>query len=435
MYTILIMLPLLKKSLNNKYTKGAFFLTLASFITNFINYLFYLIIGRSLGPDGYGDISALMSYIAILSVPLSVISLYLIQKIASSKIDKYAYVSQLETYFWSKIKKYRFLIIMIGLLTPFLPKITNLNGLISYSILPLLFLSVIGSVYDSFFQGLGLFFVFSFLGVVVILIKLFGGVLTLTNYAGLSTVIIFIIISGVFKSVVNKIILNREIAKKVKNDKRILIQKRIISLLKSRQFILTFLSVIGTVALGNLDIIYAKKFFDSHFAGIYSSWSLFGKIILYVIGPILSISYVFFSDSAYSDEHDRMFLISLGVLFIFGICISLFYLNFSQFVVFIIFGGKFNEVIHRLSLAGLYGILYSAIIYFNNYFLAKKSLVSALLPISLIFYAISLLFIPKNIDSLIMINIQFSSIIVIIYILITIVYFYRFNKQNVYYNT
>ena len=428
------MLALLKKSLNNKYARGAFFLTVASFMTNFINYIFYLIICRSLGPDGYGDISALMSYIAILSVPLSVISLYLIQKIASSKTNKFTYVSELETYFWSKIKKYRFLIIATGLLTPFLPKITNLSGLISYSILPLLFLSVIGSIYDSFFQGLGLFFAFSVLGVVAVLIKLFGGFLTLTNYAGLLTVIIFLIISGIFKSLGSKIVLNREMAKKV-NDKKILIQKRILSLLKSRQFILTFFSVVGTVALGNLDIIFAKKFLDSHFAGIYSSWSLFAKIILYIIGPILSISYIFFSDSHYSDKHDRMFLISLVVLLIFGICISVFYLNFAQFVVFIIFGGKFNEVVHRLSLAGLYGILYSAIIYFNNYFLAKKSIISALLPISLIFYAISLLFITKNIDSLIMINIQFSSIIVIVYILIAVFYFYRFNKQNVYYNT
>ncbi|MCL5795402.1 MAG: hypothetical protein M1338_03520, partial [Patescibacteria group bacterium] len=59
---------------NRNFLAGGFFLYLGSFVVNISNYLFHLILGRSLGPAGYGIVVSLISLLAVLSVPASAIS-------------------------------------------------------------------------------------------------------------------------------------------------------------------------------------------------------------------------------------------------------------------------------------------------------------------------------------------------------------------------
>ena len=75
------MMKLLKKLWANEFFQGGFFLTSSSFTINVLNYFFNLLAARTLGPSGFGEITAFFSYNNIFSVPILVVTLVLIQKI------------------------------------------------------------------------------------------------------------------------------------------------------------------------------------------------------------------------------------------------------------------------------------------------------------------------------------------------------------------
>src|SRR5258708_1721467 len=75
----------LKPIINNPLFSGSLVMILGSNATNFINYVFNLVIGRLLGPAQYGELAALLSLISLYAmIPFS-LGLVIIKFISSSK--------------------------------------------------------------------------------------------------------------------------------------------------------------------------------------------------------------------------------------------------------------------------------------------------------------------------------------------------------------
>ncbi len=418
----------LKALSKNPFLQGGVFLTATNFITGFLNYFFNILAGRALGPAGYGEITALFSYLYIFSVPLAIVTNLMIQKIGSTSQDKVAYTHAIEVWFIQKIKRWWFLFILCGVLIPFIPQLTNLNPIAGYALIPFIALSFLSAVYDGAFQGLHLFLWFSFISVCVVILKLTGAVLAISGFPGLEMILLFLILSIIFKIFLSKHIFQGMI-KKTNTSETIIFPARALDILKENHLWITAISLLSITLLNNIDVIFVKKFFTAEEAGLYGSWSLFAKIIFYFISPLLSIGFIFFSSKEHENQHKRIFIGSLIFLVVMGIGSYIFYTFFGSFLILSFFGKQYEAIIPILSSASIFGILFVAILYINNFFLTQKSKLALLLPCSIPIYIIALFFIPKNLDAIIQLNIIFSSFFILICVVASIKTF-SYNKSN-----
>lgn len=409
------------KLLANNFIQGGILLTASNLFISFLNYLFNFLSGRALGPEGYGEIIALFSYLSIFAIPLSVITTTMIQKIASTSHNKVMYAKAIETWTIEKIKRWWILLMCVFLLTPFVSRITNLTPVVSYSLIPLTLFSFFAAVYDGAFQGLRLFALLSFTSIIAVLIKLSGAVLVSYHLGGLGVIVVMLLISGVVKIVLSKLFFLKHAKKYV--AKKVHINKRIISTIADPQLWLITISLLSITLLNNIDVIFVKKFFSAYEAGIYSLWSLFAKIILFAIGSFITMGFIFFASKDTKKQHGKVFLLSLIFIVITGIGSYIGYRLFGAWVVTTFFGSGFEKIIPYLGLASIFGTLYITILYVNNFFLAQKSRLALLLPISIPVYLLALFMIPHKLDSIMYLNNIFSGFFIIVCL---IAYMWRF---------
>lgn len=409
------MLKKAKKHWKNEFFQGGLLLTASSFLVNFLNYLFNFLVAHSLGPIGYGEIIALFSYISIAAVPVGVLSTLVIQKISASGNNRFSYAASLEEYFLRRLKKWWLPLMAIFLLTPLVPRLTNLSVVSGYLLLPLIATSFLVSFYGAALQGLRLFWWFSLLALFAALMKLSGAILVILGLDGLSTIVITILVSSYVAFWAKRLVFQRMIKNKVKQP-FLKLEKRLIHLLTSRQFLITLLSILALISFNNADIIFVKKFFPSTVSGIYSAWSLLAKIVLYLISPLTAVGFIFFASSDTQFQHRPTMNRSLILLFVFGIFIVIIYHFFAPILTSWLFGQRFTPVIPYFDKAAIFGIGYTYLYFLNYYFLAKKSSFSLILPILLPLYLLTLFFLGKSLNIIMNINIVFIGVLAFLYL-------------------
>lgn len=402
------------RHLKSSFIRGSLVFTISTFLGSFLNYLFNLIVAKKLGPIGFGEITTLFSYTTIFSVPMTVITMVIVQKIGSNKERGLSYALTLEKWFLMKLKKWWLLLIPFLFLTPFIQKATNLTLYSSAAIAPFVILSFAGAYYAALLQGLHLFIWLSALGLIAVVIKLAGAVATPDATRGILYVIVFLFFSS-GSTIVSSFLALRRIGKGngIIQSK---LKRRVVSSLFQRQVLITFFSILGLTLLGNADIVTAKKFLSSEQAGVYGSWSLFAKIILYLIGPLLTASYIFFSSLKNKQNHEKVLRISLIILGVIAAISFLFYQYLSYPIINLLFGHKFNSIAPFLGLASVFGSLYASSTLMNNYFLSKKSLFSLLPIVGGFFYIPSLYFFGTSIQNLITVNLSVGAALLLLQI-------------------
>lgn len=409
------MLKTAKKIWGNEFLKGGIFYTSASFFIHSMNYLFNFLAGRSLGPKGYAEISALFSYLTIALVPTVVFSTFLIQKISATSNNQVTYTYSLEVLFWEKIRRWWYIMIIPVLFIPVLPSLTNLTPLAAWSLYPLIILSFLATFYGGALQGLKLFLAFSLIGVLATFLKLLGAALVAAGIDGVATIIVFIIFSTFCLFYLSKKILTDNLRKKILTAPK-KIERRILQILKGRQFIIIFISTLAFTLFNNIDIVMVKKFFSATDAGIYSSWSLFAKIIFYSLGPLISLGFIFIAGAKSPDVQNKTLIYSLIVLLFVGIFSFVFYKYFAVFIVRLFFGGRFEPVSAYLAKASIFGSFYAAAAFINSFFIAKNSPLALILPLFLPIYIVLLFLIPKKLSVITSLNIFFSAVVITAYL-------------------
>jgi len=164
--------------------------------------------------------------------------------------------------------------------------------------------------------------------------------------------------------------------------------------------------------------MFVKKVFDAEQAGIYSSWSLFAKIIFYVLGPILTMAFIFFSSKKHEIKHQIVFIGSFIFLAAIGVIANLGYGAFGREIVDNLFGPQFRSVIPYLEWAAYFGTGYTMMTFMTFYYLAKKSKLS-LLPVVLFpVYLIVLVMYSKIIPDVMYISTIYTYAVIIIFLLV-----------------
>ncbi len=401
--------------LRNEFIQGGIIVTGASMVVNVINYLFQSAVAHSLGPAGLGEIAALFSYTSIASVPMVVLSMLVIQKVGSAQGDKYIKAAQIEQFFLLQLKRLFPFLIISFVLIPIIPRITNLSVTTSVIIIPYIFLTLITLLYSALLQSVKLFTIYSVIGVVGVIVKLLG-VLTVPFFTiKLLGVFIFLLLSLLITFYLSRLYLYKNV--ELISQKSEILSKKIRTILLSREFLITLFSLLAITAFNNIDIIFVKKFFTYADAGLYASWSLFAKIILYILTPLISVSFVFFSNR--QEEKAQRKTMS-GFIILMTLVSTSSYVVYSyagHFIIPLFFGDRFLPVVPFLGSASLFGSLYATIFFINNYFLAKMSKIALLLPGAIPVYIGLLFFFRNAIGSIFLLNVYFAAGLTILYVI------------------
>ncbi len=403
MYTIiLIMKKKLAAAWGNAFFKGGVFMTGSTFIINILNYLFNSLAGRRLGPAGLSEITALFSYMAIFTIPISIFSYFVIQRIASAE-SPVAHARRVESYFIARCMSYWWLAPIILLLTPAIPYLTNLSMTSAIAFFPILALTYYFGLYQTFIQGMNLFTAFSLIGLVVTFLKFSGAFAVYFGGYGYIAVVVFFVVSLIAGSYLSYRVVHKYYRKT--SPPAEVPHYSFGRLLRNRQFIITTISTIALSFFNNIDIVLVKKFLSAENSGLYNSWSIFSKIIFYVFGPLVAISFVYFSQGKKNSRQDAVLIYSLVAIAAAGIAAYFSYTFFAPLFINIVFGKKFLAIAPLLGRASIFGVLYSAVMYMNSYFLARRSRFALILPILMPIYILALFLSPKNIDSYVFVNI------------------------------
>lgn len=409
----------MKKTINqlrsNTFVQGGFLFTVSNLFVGLINYFFNFLAGRALGPVGYGEIAALFSYLVILNIPIGVVSMLLIQKIGAAENPE-SYTMTLHKWLKSKLRKWWWVFVLLLAVTPLVPSLTNLSPTAGYALPLLLLLGILGAFYSGAIQGLHLFIWFALLSILGAVIKLVGALLATYGIGGLESVIVLILLSSIITLTLAIIVYHNYVHNKhtPTADK----SNRIRDIFKDRQLWYTAGATGVLTLLNNIDIIYVKKVFPAEEAGIFGAWSLFAKMILYAIGPLLTLSFIFFSSKKNEKYHHAVFIGAFLLFIVGGIATNLGYGMFGRLMIESLFGDTFLSLYPYIEWASLFGIGYVMMMFMMNYYLAKKSIVSLVPLILFPLYLGGLIFYADQLVEVMYVDIIYTFATITIFLLI-----------------
>jgi O-antigen/teichoic acid export membrane protein len=193
----------------------------------------------------------------------------------------------------------------------------------------------------------------------------------------------------------------------------------------------TLLSTLAFTSIYSVDTILAKHFLDGFSAGIYSSISVLGKIILFApTGIYIALFPKTAEMNELGSDHFDTFLKALAFLLLITLPVLVLFRLFPEFVVGLTFGGEFliaKEFIFKYSIAML---LISAIGLAMKYLLSiGETNVAYLLLATVILEILGISYFHENIDDIINV-ILFSSIVCLLFFIPLLLRVWRGQNNN-----
>jgi len=406
----------ISKVLKSNFFRSSLTFSIASFVVSVIGYIINLLIARTFSLANYGEYMTSMSYVLFLSVPITTFGMIVTQRIGKEIVLKRkALASTIEKWLIVELKTHSSLLTVLAVAFGILVYYKgNLEVSAILFIITTLFLTLFQIFYVASLQAFKNFFMAGLLLVII-----FGGKLILSiGVIFISPNIINIFIAFVVSLFVGLIIGRKMIRNNGNSTKPEQTYKflNIFKYLKRKNLLITLITTLGLVGLGNIDLILVKKFLPADQAGLYSSISLLGKIILYVATPLSQVAFSYFTGS--DSKHNSakiLFLLSVAYLFIGGAS-TLIYFFYPDLIISIIFGSKFLVINSIIWLAAIFGTLYSLITLYTHYYISKNSWWGALSFIALIIQFILIFFNHSSLLNIMTINIYITFGLLIIFV-------------------
>lgn len=353
---------MIKKLLNHPLFSGSAIMFVGNMGANIINYVYHIIMGRLLGPLGYGVLASLYSIIYLISIIPSSASVSIVKFISSAE------KSELPSVYHS-IRKFIFklsvvLAVFMLLISPFIAKFLQIESLMSvFLVTPILFFSLLTLVNQSASQGL-----LKFLGSVIptlisSLLKLLIGVgLVLIGWS-VSGAMLAIAIGLLFAYLYSHKFIKRYIKQKTAKDINLK----------------PFFTYSGPVVLQSLaftsiftvDVLLAKHFLDPFSAGIYAALSTLGKIIFFATSPIAATMFPVISKrKALNQNYLKVFFTSFLMTVIIALAITLFYWLFPNIAIGVLFGEAYLSAKTDLIWMGIFMLFYTLSNLLVNFYLS-----------------------------------------------------------------
>lgn len=350
-------MKIVRRLFKSELIRGSLLVFIAGNFGSFGNFLYNLAMGRMLPPAVYGELEAILSLSVLFAVPFSVLSVFLV-KIVSS--------------YWGQKKReeirsfltvYRKNLFIIGLtggvlllfFSSTIIKFLNLSSVLSVVFLILFFLlSGVTTINNSGLHGTLSFDYLAANSIIGSGIKLIISVfLVFLNFQlfgalfgpFLGSLLTFLLsvweLKNIFKGVVST-------------------DKKVSSAVLKTTFFPTLFASLALTSFLTMDVILARHFFVQTVSGQYAVVAVLGKVVFYAVGPIISVMFPLISSRASNGEPYILpllgsLIMSLGV----GSVIIFIFFMFPEFILKMLFAGKYPETAQYLGPYAFFMILYS----------------------------------------------------------------------------
>ena len=344
-------------------------------IGSFCAYLFNMLMGRYLGPIQYGDLTAILSMLSIITVISGAVMT--ISMRYSGEFYNEGLIKVLKRFFVFLTKNLLIVGLILFLLGVLLTKPIGHFFSINQT-LPLIigFLSIVFGLLNvinrGFLQGTQKFLAISFLGILEMGLRLLIGVFLVLIGLGLNGAVSAIVLATAIAYGISFIPL-RKIFKSKSSDSKsanFKFDKKEIINYSWPTLIASFFLAMAM----NIDIVLVKHYFDPETAGIYAAISTIAKIILYATSPIVGVMFPMVSEKKVKgDKHFKIFLFSLLLTLIGSLVILAIYMIAPAKVILLLYGSRYVSLYQLLPEAGLFIAFYALSSLLANYFMVIKN--------------------------------------------------------------
>jgi O-antigen/teichoic acid export membrane protein len=402
------MISKFKKLGANSIVKGSAIAVVGTNLASFFAYIFHVLFGRLLGPVNYSELAAFISITTVFSASFIALGTVVVKFAAIEKEKNGVFFSWL-TGVAHKIALFLFLVILFS--TPFLSKFLSINFYIILFLPFVVVLAFYGSIFKSYLQGL-----LKFIQMVVsvnidIIVRLLIGLLLVNLGLGVTGAVSAIFL-GILIGVIIALFFLRKFVKRASGVYK--------GASKVYKYALPVL--IMTVAMTSFittDVILVKHYFAPLEAGLYSSLSTLGKIIIYGSIPVAGVMFPIVARRHEAQKRSvKVFLLSLLFTFaIAGSVLTIFYFFPTQSVT-ILFGEKYLSAAKDLFLFGMFSFLYVInylIVYF--YLSVNKTNLAYVTPIGALLQIVIIFILHESIEDIIFASITSSTILLLLLII------------------
>lgn len=343
---------------------GSAVMIVGSNFSNFLAYLYHLVIGRLLGPSNYGELVAFISIVSILTMIVSFFGLVVAKFVSMSNThdEAKAFIS------WIKYKAFvvgAVVGLIILILTPLLSDFLKVKASILIFVAPLFLMYSMAFIYRSILQGLLRF------GRLVIAANVdnFGKfVLGIAFvYAGFS---VFGAVLGTVLAAFISLLFYRYYVRDYENGSqaRLKYSNRV-----WKYTVPVFVVSVASYSMFTTDLILAKHFLSATEAGLYAALSNLGKIVFYGVAPVSSVMFPLVSKRfAKGEKYAKILLASVGLTLVISLLVVVLYWQFPNKAVGILYGEEFLPAARDLVWFGLFMAMFSLASLFANFYLSKE---------------------------------------------------------------
>ena len=318
-----------------------------------LNYIFQLYMGRALGPEQYGILSALFAFFYIFGILSNTIfitaSNFTARFLKKNELGKIKFKFYVMMH-W--VLSYGLLIYLIFLaFTPLLEAYTKIHDFFAFAILGITgMIMLVNAIYIGIFNGMQKFLAQVSTSSSVAFVKLFFGIILVTSGFGYRGGLEAVLISALFGVALAYFILRKKLPQKPESFE----SKGLFSYSSS-----VFLSTLFFTLIFTIDVIILKSLFSSAEVGIYSAGSMIGKLFFFATGIITTLIFPKLSGEVSRKKSRFILMLSLGVVGIGGVLYIALLRLFPRLIVRILYGSKYLSISPILWLFGGIFVLYS----------------------------------------------------------------------------
>ncbi len=401
---------LIQKVMSHTLAKSSAIVFAGTMTANVFAYVYHLLMGRLLGPAGYGELSSLISLLYVFSVPLTVANTVIVKYVSGFKAR--GEMGQAKFLFLKLTKVFAVISIMgfpiAYIAAPTIASFLHLNSPVLFVwvylllVLSLLTVAALGTL-----TGYQKFIWVSVLGAAGLLLKV---VLSIPAVSwGVSGVLGAAVLASFVGYVWFFIPLRFILRAKAKPT-------GLTGRDAFRYAVPTFLTLLGITSLYSTDIILVRHFFDMEAAGLYAALAVLGKIIFYASSAVGVVLFPVVSERvARGTATHKLIVIAAGSVALLSLVLTAIYFVFPHVIISLLFGNAYAGGAQYLGLFGVFLALFSIgnIIALSCLALGKTGIgVVTMIPALLQIVGIGLF--HESISSVILLNIAVSALFVLL---------------------
>ena len=365
----------IRKLLQDKFIRGTFFLTAASFGGAFFNYLVHPILTRRLSIPAYGDFQALLSFIAILGILTAVISTVITKETSILAAKRPEEIEALR-----KRASARFFLFGLFIFTLVVIFIRPLNELFKISEGTILIIASLNLLYTfplginrAVLRGKQDFFALALNNILDPSSRIFFIVLFVILWPlGLIGAAWAVGLTGVVAFCISFYQIRRLKLPVAKDGPKLSLR----SFWRYSLLVLWFMGL--TQFFYNFDMLFVKSFFSPEEAGLYGALLTIGRIIYFIGGVVPLVMFPVIANLKEDNSLRRYFVLGKSILLLAAVTLPAYFVIaiWPEFIVKIIVGSKYLAIAPYLASFSLVMIALTLINILANYFLALSNRLS-----------------------------------------------------------